>query len=318
MIKTKKRKSQKTILETKPNKNNKKKFDSKKYYSPIPIVLGSLDYPIIFPYDDKWVKEVKQALNYNSKNKSLKNRVELNTRITKAYAEMYVKNSNIFKWAGLAAIASSQTGFGMAAMYSQMKNNPILIQLLEWHTGTSIEKIYKDLADGNLTIFADMMRQHYAYLSGGLDEIEKLTFDGKLSPKMYKFWEDLDNGRILINKGKKSLGKKLIWQATRNFADHEQNQTLQKRILNRNRKNWKSYGRSMFLEFFTPIKEGVKSSNPEDFHIYVRRRFSGQTSDFSNPNQRWGWIDENIIPKFQKYESTKTGKKKISSLIFSI
>ena len=301
-------------MEHRVKENSQKKFDAEKYYKPIPVVIESLDYPIRFPYDDVWVKEVKKELNYKPKDKSIENRVELNKRITKAYAKMYEKNPDIFKWTGLAAIASSQAGSSMEILSLQIKKNPILLELLEWHTNTSFEKIYKDLADGNLTVFTDMMRQHYAYRDCGLDAIEKLKINGKLAPKMYQSWKVLDEGRMNIKNGKKSKGEGLIWQATRDFADNEQNKTLQKRILNRNRKNWKSYGSSSILEFFSPIKEGIESSNPEDFHEYVKRKFPGVNPDFSSPKQRWCWINENIIPKFQKYESTKAWKKKIHLL----
>ncbi len=100
-----------------------------------------------------------------------------NQAITAAYAEMYLRNPQVYKWAGMAALTSATVGRGMYLMYG----------LREAHLGSvvglfrsEVAETFRQLGVGNRAVFTDIYWQHIAYEYGGLAELEAIGRAGGL------------------------------------------------------------------------------------------------------------------------------------------
>ena len=129
---------------------------------------------------EEWQQEAQQLLG------GATDPIERNKKITAAYAQMYLDNPNLFLWAGLAAFASNDVGYGLrkawrgsiaaALAFGVLGKGPAL-----WCFGyPDPEEVYTMLAEGNKAVFDDLYWQHLAYKKGGLAEIEALHSKGQL------------------------------------------------------------------------------------------------------------------------------------------
>src|SRR5262245_50210971 len=94
-----------------------------------------------------------------------------NEAITAAYAEMYLRNPQIYKWAGMAALTSATVGRGMYIMRGlRQAHLGSVVGLF----GGEVAETFRNLGVGNRAVFADIYWQHMAYEEGGLAEIERI------------------------------------------------------------------------------------------------------------------------------------------------
>src|SRR5881296_2744912 len=100
-----------------------------------------------------------------------------NQAITAAYAEMYLRDPQIYKWAGMAALTSATVGRGMYIMRG-LKQTRLgsMIGLF----GREVAETFDNLGVGNLAVFADIYWQHMAYEQGGIAELEGIFRSGGL------------------------------------------------------------------------------------------------------------------------------------------
>ena len=100
-----------------------------------------------------------------------------NKVINKAYAELYLANPEIFKWAGLAAFASASIGEKMELLAAgNLLRVPALVvsekaanSLNLFSSGMDL--VYNMIGRGNKAIYDDIYWQHLAYQAGGLAEM---------------------------------------------------------------------------------------------------------------------------------------------------
>jgi hypothetical protein len=83
-----------------------------------------------------------------------------NEYVTAAYAEMYLRNPAVYKWAGMAALTSATVGRGMYIIhYLKRSRMGLMVGLF----GREVAKISAMLGAGNLAVFENIYWQHLAY-----------------------------------------------------------------------------------------------------------------------------------------------------------
>ncbi|MHC6591900.1 WXG100 family type VII secretion target [Arthrobacter sp. C152] len=124
------------------------------------------------------------------------------------YGQAYLANPDL-QWAGMANMIgpSFAGGFKDMAMLrdlaQQIVDNPAsdiplpALDQLEQLAGMTDQEIryYETrMLDMNKEIFLDQARQHQAYLTGGIDEINRLRDSGAIDPDTARAWADIDSG----------------------------------------------------------------------------------------------------------------------------
>jgi len=213
--------------------------------------------------------------------------LEMNRKITSAYAEMYLQNPDVFKWAGMAALASDAVGNGMAQAEAYAESDiplpPIPGLDFTWITGTEIRQW---LGTGNLGVFADIYWQHVAYKEAGIDMLKFEGQEKRLEDRQLTGWKSIDDGV-------KAKNLDLVWKGNRDLLYYEQNELLQRRVYDQNRKLWKTLcakPMKWFMTFTSPV--------PGD-----PTPFSG--SDFGDAGQRWSWIDSSMLPAWKRLDADR-------------
>lgn len=166
-------------------------------------------------FNDRW--EVNEVLMRNRK-------------ITAAYGRMFQRKPDVYVWCGLAAFASNLAGQSMAATASALSLTSIVDTIMSYDITfgeTNASKVSKQtifvLGKGNKVIYTDMMWQHLAYDSGGIEEMREANKRSELDPRLLEAWED-------VNCGQEKNDPDLIFSGAAKMARYEQEVILQEVI----------------------------------------------------------------------------------------
>jgi RHS repeat-associated protein len=234
-----------------------------------------------------WDLRARQRINFQRGINAL----DLNRRITEAYASMYKSNPRVFVWAGMAAFASELIGQGMKRAVALREAAGTLFggvaMVAGAPTGTELLEFLKA---GNVGVYADIYWQHMAYSEKGMAEI-KLQYDRKDLPHyLYTAWCHINSGDI-------QHVPSYIWKGNSMLLQYEQRETLQryynqhqqaiKWMSNKgNVENWPLVGMPVFA---SPI--------PGDSVTFYQFNPTGNLANFDD---RWRWIEESISPAWRK------------------
>lgn len=195
-----------------------------------------------------------------------------NQSITCAYAEMYLKNPNRYKWAGLATIVSGK--IGMEEKEKRWKPN--------------ITDLMESLMAGNKAVFDDLYWQHLAFENKGIGELKKLYCEQSISHEEYSAWKKI------------SMGK--VWEGNRDLLLHEQRYILQPLLYNSHPLTW--YLSDSWGGILVNWGNVLESPVPNDDSVFP----SGLDRNIANFNQRWTWIENHILPEWRKFENKPSNK----------
>ncbi len=263
---------------------------------------GLLALPLLAAAKDayrktKWVEQAYGKIAAAEKASSVeKIPLERNKLINKAYAEMYLSNPAIFKWAGMAAFASQSAGKKMAqiqlgyfAELTAQIVRPVLGLPLTL-AAKNCEYLFGMVALGNKAIYEDLYWQHLAYREGGIEELEAIYREGDLPVGILTAWQQIDTGA-------KTDNQELIWAGNTSLLMHEQKYIIQP-VLYAGKLNlalWKliSLVHSLSgLLLTSPVPGGAL-----DFRDAVP---GGNLANFAD---RWQWCIETILPVWRKLQT---------------
>lgn len=213
-----------------------------------------------------WKGEANKYL-FKDTSKDIKNQ-----SITCAYANIYLKDTKKFKWAGLAALVSGN--IGKEEFEKRWKPN--------------ITGLMDDLLKGNRAVFDDLFWQHLAFDEKGISEIEKLYCQNALSKSEYLAWKRIAEG-----------GE---WQGNKKLLYHEQKDVLQPILYSNHPISW--WGADTWGGILINWGNVLKSPVPGDSQTFD----SGLTKSIGNFEDRWHWIENHILPKWEEFEENKANK----------
>src|SRR5215213_11681239 len=128
-----------------------------------------------------------------------------NEYVTAAYAEMYLRNPAVYKWAGMAALTSAAVGRGMYMIhYLKQSHMGLMVGLFS----REVANVSAMLSAGNLAVFEDIYWQHLAYERAGIAELERIERAGGLDRRVLHAWRQIEAGR-------RTSDSALIWAGNR-------------------------------------------------------------------------------------------------------
>ena len=226
-----------------------------------------------------------------------------NRQITLLYATFYndqtilgADGTSVFKWSGMAALASQLVGSGIAKAAGVFRNvgDPPLAPAPS--RGLDL------LAKGNLDVFMDMYPQMLAYKSGGLASIQEMLNNNEIKPPQFTAWQQIDQGRI--------GNLQQVWDGNQGLLKFEQQVTLQTGAYAADLPYWKNVTNT--LNWFIPA---ISSPIPGDDSTFQTFRAQAGVKDqngdpiapdvsLGNFNARWAWIMQKQLPTYKPWSVT--------------
>ena len=254
------------------------------------FLLNILPVSSVMAVEDDWRGQARKTIGVTP-GQAFPGVFQINERITSAYAEMYLSDPDTFKWAGMAAFASSAVGHGMSLAHETFmaaaQSMGLAAFMLFW-PGPNVSMIETRnlLAQGNGLVYDDLYWQHLAYLKRGLPELHKLCQQGDLAGDLCEAWQKINNGKVYKN-------SELVWKGNLELLYYEQHHTLQRGVYDPNRPLWnKISGFSLF-----PISSPIPG-DPVMFNKFV---VGGDLGAFDD---RWKWISKSMLPAWKNLDST--------------
>jgi hypothetical protein len=209
--------------------------------------------------------------------------IKRNEFVTAAYADMYLRNPALYKWAGMAALTSAAVGRGMYMMqYLQKSRMAGLLGLF----GREVAEISYTLGTGNLAVFNDIYWQHMAYDRGGIAELEQIFLAGKLDREVFRSWQQIDEGR-------RANDQALIWAGNRGLLYYEQKEVLQPAVYDGNMTTWKAVS-GWIMSPIPGHNETIEAFDP-----------GANIGSFAD---RWRWIDGRMLPAWKAMAEKHPGR----------
>ncbi len=203
-----------------------------------------------------------------------------NEAITTTYAEMYLRDPQVYTWAGLAALTSATVG---RAMYIMRSLKQAHLGSIVGLFGGEVGEIFRNLSVGNQAVFADIYWQHMAYDQGGLGEIERIYRAGQLDCCTLRCWQQIDAGRWASDHD-------LIWAGNRGLLHFEQKQVLQPQVYDRNQALWHE------------ISAWIPSPLPGHLETFADFAPGGNIGVFT---ERWRWIESSMLRRWRELNETQ-------------
>ncbi|NNJ13036.1 hypothetical protein EKD04_022175 [Chloroflexales bacterium ZM16-3] len=277
------------------------------------------------PMKREWQQILEQKL-------PLKDRyTDRNRAITAYYAQCYLQQPDVFKWAGMAAFASNQVGIALQVaemlmaprvlaavpdgggddgvlahgmrLY-QMGLSLAFIVPIALHDATTRPLLLNDLdllKQGNDQIFDDIAWAHLAYMQAGIDEIEANVSESE-QPYLIQGFRMIDAGvKKLADPAQREAGKEQIRQGNLTLLKHEQKLTLPGFMdrLTYIGKLIVSLGGAMD---FQDAKRNAAGGSWFANYFGILPILSGQVS-LARFEDRWKWLEGEALPLWDQIDT---------------
>ena len=228
---------------------------------------------------------------------------QLNLQFTSAYAKMYLTNPSIFKWAGMAAFASSEVGTGMQRAWQLGfgAGTELLTPALAWIGGLVTGRggsvgplmgklLFWALSGGNRLVWHDIFWQHVAYRNSGLGTLKDARQAGEIPQRVLDAWTTIEGG---VRKNEIDA----VWTGNAMLLMYEQQEILQTQI----------YDAKEVKELWPAISPDVPTPIPGHGVTFASYVSNGNIGVFSD---RWKWIFESMLPAWQTLETDEPERTK--------
>ncbi len=230
-----------------------------------------------------------------------------NTRLTGAYADMYMSDTDTMKWAGMAAYASDLVGVGIAGT-EVAGNIPLLPEGMDT-AGIDNAELNRLLAVGNAGVYDDLMWQHMAMQEGGIDMMRASAEAGEIPPEQLAGWETIAQGRAALDAARASGSEEAIaaannqvWAGNNQLLQYEQQVFLQNLVYDDSPAARELFSR-ITPGMISPLPGGTSFINHND----ANGGPTGSTADIGDRDQRWDWIENSMAPEYRNREENQHG-----------
>ncbi len=273
------------------------------------------------PSQDDWCNLIEQHLPPVDRMR------ERNRAITAAYADWYLRQPWLFRWAGLAAFASAQVGIGIAmaewlmapqqmvryteSPTAQATIVELLGNLVGWGINLALilpvtmheaaaSQLLEDLfivKQANDAIFRDTGWAHLAYIHGGLPALECcLAAD---HPILAAF-RMLDEGaHLMCESSTFTRGWELVDQATITLLRHEQMTILPPYMERLSHLGQLVVSLGSWMDFTGDGPVG----GPSFVNFFGLPAVLSGAHSIANTSDRWMWIERELLPTWLRHSA---------------
>ncbi|MGE0401174.1 MAG: hypothetical protein AB7T06_30980 [Kofleriaceae bacterium] len=225
-----------------------------------------------------------------------------NTRITGAYADMYMSDTDTMKWAGMAAYASDLVGVGIAGTQAAGAI-PLLPEGMDT-AGIDNAELQRLLAVGNAGVYDDLMWQHMAMQEGGIEQMRLAHEAGEIPDEQIAGWETIAAGRAALDEARASGDERAIeaannqvWAGNNQLLQYEQQVFLQNLVYDDSPAARELFSR-ITPGMISPVPGGTSFINHND----ANGGPTGSGADVGDVDQRWSWIRDTMAPEYRARE----------------
>ena len=241
-----------------------------------------------------------------------------NGQISALYATLYLRRPELFKWAGLAAIASRHIRVALWPLRWGAAGDEIDLPraLGRWQALrlADADRIRRT----NNEIFDDIFWAHLVYdgHEPGLDELERLVEGTPYGPIADAFRRMSDGRRLGPGTAE---ARDVVWDANVRILEHEQRVMVQPNFdrLSCAYARIFSFGATAGLDV-----EGLRRFTAvlTSFYGYSLRRGIRRPGRSGPPlmtsfEDRWAWLEGSIMPRFRRYEGAGEGLRRTLTAI---
>lgn len=248
------------------------------------------------------------AIEYSFDLPSEEQVIKRNRTITAHYAQLYQKQPQLYKWAGMAAFASFHIGEKLQLwnwQRSGISTLPVEVQ----RKNRSLEDDFQVIRIINNKIFLEIGWVHLAFCQMDFPAFYLLLLEKKKHELILHAFEKLNDARTQLKReGYSTTIKELIWEANTEILWHEQSEVVQPLF----DKLTSSFSGAMtfFASFDYNINHRPTNwKNHSSFILFML--FSGASlwtkkwllPEVTNLQHRWHWIHNDLLKKWEIVEA---------------
>lgn len=212
-----------------------------------------------------------------------------NARITAVYAELYLRRRTLFKWAGMAAFASYQVGTALRPLE------------VDEYIGSERDDL-ELVRETNNAVYADIAWAHFAYEEAGIEEVRRCLGGSPDHRALLEGFEHID-----IAARSSPPTEERVWRGNLALLRHEQERTVQPRFDRFDTLFGIALTWASMLDFDADDKHLDPGTLSEFKRFMFTRGWLRLLRSFSLPNvvnldQRWYWISESLLPRWQQVD----------------
>jgi hypothetical protein len=214
-----------------------------------------------------------------------------NARITAVYADLYLGQRSLFKWAGMAAFASYQVGVALKPLGLHHHWDPLRADL-------ELVRLT------NNAVYADIAWAHFAYEEEGIEELRRCLQASPDDALLLQGFEHIDAARR-SNPPKESR----VWKGNEVLLKHEQEHTVQPRFDRFDKLFEVALTWATMLDF--DADDGrLDTSTLSAFTLFMLTRglhrlvLSRALPNVVRFDQRWYWIAKSLLPEWKKVDAS--------------
>lgn len=240
--------------------------------------------------------------------------VHRNRQISSCYAWAYMALPGLFKWAGMAAIASHHIRFALLPLHIEttLKGSPGpprssgRCRLLTDDVNT--------IRATNNDIFADLFWVHLAYVTSdeGIELLRSLLRNERHYAPVLAGFEALDEGRRVLedataSQAARARARDLVWTGTLLLLEHEQRFVVQPRFdrLSGRYARVVSLGSATTFDSRSP-RQAIELFTSFFLYTLVRKNPRGPAGRLhpliTDYDDRWRWLVSSVVPRFRRVD----------------
>lgn len=234
--------------------------------------------------------------------------IKRNRTITTYYAQLYQKQPQLYKWAGMAAFASFHIGDKLR-MWNWKNSGIKTIAFTCAKKNRTLEDDFQVIRIINNKIFTEIGWAHLAFSQMDFASFKSLLIEKDKHQMIIQAFEKLDTARHLLkNNGNSDVINTLVWEANTEILWHEQSKVVQPLFdklsplfsgamtffasfdykINHQKTTWKMPSRFILFMIFNGFSI-VKKNN--------------LIPEVTNLQHRWFWISNDLLKKWKIVES---------------
>lgn len=241
--------------------------------------------------------------------------VHRNRQISSAYAWAYMALPSIFKWAGMAAIASHHVRVALLPLHIATAVKDFSGHMDRPGRWQVLAEDVKKIRGTNNDIFDDLFWVHLAYVTSedGINLLRALLRNERQYAPILAGFEALDQGRRLlddttVSPAARARAQDLVWEGTLLLLEHEQRFVVQPNFDRLSpRCAWVvSMGSATAFDSRGPSR-AIKLFTSFYLYTLVRPRPRGLDGGMlpliTNYDDRWRWLVSSVVPRFQRVDT---------------
>ncbi len=236
------------------------------------------------------------------------NVIKRNRTITTYYAQLYQKEPQLYKWAGMAAFASYHVGEKMK-MWNWDGSGIKPLSVTCNKKNRSLEDDFQIIRIINNKIFLEIGRLHLVFSQLDFPSFRSLLIREHKHDLIIRAFEELNEARVQLRRdGYSEAVNELVWKANTDLLWHEQSEVVQP-LFDRLSD---LFSQAMTLFATLDYKTNHQPTSRDTRSVFILYMlFNGLSSirrkwlvpKVTNLEHRWCWISNSLLKKWRIVES---------------